>query len=207
MTDGLREQKKQLTHTSILREAALLFEKNGYATTGMEQIASAAMVSRATLFNYFTNKDAILLALADSFENAYPQQVIALCEQPDSTRHRIITAFTLAADYFTQHRQLNQAIYGELLRARSANSSANNAAVKGYREAYKNILQAGIKQGDLRMDVKLEAMVDLLVSNLVSNIYLTISSDVKQLKQQFKVQANLLADAICTDEMTEENIS
>ncbi|WP_329297893.1 TetR/AcrR family transcriptional regulator [Streptomyces sp. NBC_00659] len=58
---SLRERKKLATWRAI-REAALrLVEEQGYEATTVEQIAAAANVSRATFFNYFAGKEAVLL--------------------------------------------------------------------------------------------------------------------------------------------------
>ncbi|MET7770924.1 helix-turn-helix domain-containing protein [Nocardia sp. NPDC005366] len=57
---GLREQKK-LAAWRALRSAALrLFEERGYEATTVDQIAAAAGVSRATFFNYFVSKEAVV---------------------------------------------------------------------------------------------------------------------------------------------------
>jgi AcrR family transcriptional regulator len=57
----LRERKKLATWRAIQTAARQLFDEQGYEATTVEQIAAAANVSRATYFNYFTGKDAVLL--------------------------------------------------------------------------------------------------------------------------------------------------
>ncbi|MGH7863173.1 MAG: TetR family transcriptional regulator [Candidatus Dormibacteraceae bacterium] len=58
---GLRERKKLKTREAIRREAFRLFRDQGYAATTVEQIAAAVEISPSTFFNYFPNKDAVVL--------------------------------------------------------------------------------------------------------------------------------------------------
>lgn len=62
---GLRERQKEQRREAILGAALELFDANGYHASTVEQIASAAGVSAPTVFNYFGNKQEILVALLD----------------------------------------------------------------------------------------------------------------------------------------------
>lgn len=54
---GQREQ--------ILAQAAALFAERGFAATSMNQVAQACGLSKAALYHYFRDKDAILVSLCD----------------------------------------------------------------------------------------------------------------------------------------------
>jgi AcrR family transcriptional regulator len=60
---GLRSRQKARRHDEILEQARALFAEKGVDTTTMAEIAEAAGVSTPTVFNYFGNKDSILIAL------------------------------------------------------------------------------------------------------------------------------------------------
>jgi AcrR family transcriptional regulator len=57
---NLRERKKLATWRAIRSAALRLFNEEGYEVTTIEQIAAAANVSRATFFNYFASKEAVV---------------------------------------------------------------------------------------------------------------------------------------------------
>lgn len=60
---GLRSRKKAQRREDILAAASALFADKGIDATTMAGIADAVGVSPPTIFNYFGNKDGILIAL------------------------------------------------------------------------------------------------------------------------------------------------
>lgn len=56
----LRERKKLASWRGIRDAALRLFQEQGYEATTIEQIVAAAQVSRATFFNYFASKEAVV---------------------------------------------------------------------------------------------------------------------------------------------------
>jgi len=61
LAGSLRERKKLKTRESIQREAMRLIQKQGYEKTTVEQIAAAVEISPSTFFNYFPNKEDVVL--------------------------------------------------------------------------------------------------------------------------------------------------
>lgn len=58
---GLRERKKQRTHTAISEAAIELFLRHGFDQVSVSQVAEAAEVSRRTLFAYFPAKEDLVV--------------------------------------------------------------------------------------------------------------------------------------------------
>lgn len=58
----LDEPRRDLAAETILDAAAELFRTNGVAATGMAEVAAAAGCSRATLYRYFENRQALRVA-------------------------------------------------------------------------------------------------------------------------------------------------
>ncbi len=94
--EGLRERKRRETLRRITDAGMCLFIEQGYEATTIDQIATAAGISRRTFFYYFKSKDDILLskqsgmgdmivaALRDAPRNKRPLEairdaVVAVC--------------------------------------------------------------------------------------------------------------------------------
>ena len=60
-----RELNKINSRKRILKASRKLFSQKGYEETMMEDIANKAEVSKATIYNYFPNKESLLIGTAD----------------------------------------------------------------------------------------------------------------------------------------------
>lgn len=97
------ETKRKL----LLREAARLFAEQGFDGASMSQIAAACDISKANIYHYYANKDALLFDVLDTYLSNLRDQVIlvTLENTPEDDFHNIITEILCAysgSDY--QHR-------------------------------------------------------------------------------------------------------
>ncbi len=65
---GLRERKKQRTRQLIADTASRLFVERGFDTVPVAEVARAAEVSEATVFNYFPTKEDLVYQRMEVFE-------------------------------------------------------------------------------------------------------------------------------------------
>ena len=72
---GLRERKKKQTRHVIAETALRLFNERGFDAVTVAQVAKAADVSEATVFNYFPTKESLFFGQMQSFEEALIQAV------------------------------------------------------------------------------------------------------------------------------------
>jgi AcrR family transcriptional regulator len=66
---GLRERKKQRTRELIADTARRLFAERGFEAVPVADIARAAEVSEATVFNYFPTKEDLFYGRLEAFED------------------------------------------------------------------------------------------------------------------------------------------
>ncbi len=62
-TPSRRERRKKRTRRRLLEAADAFFREQGFEATTVEEIAAVADVAKGTFFNYFENKEALLVAL------------------------------------------------------------------------------------------------------------------------------------------------
>src|SRR6266511_6280596 len=65
---GLRERKKQQTRQLIAESARRLFAQRGFEAVTVAEVARAADVSEATVFNYFPTKEDLFYSGLEAFE-------------------------------------------------------------------------------------------------------------------------------------------
>jgi AcrR family transcriptional regulator len=65
---GLRERKKQRTRQLIAETARQLFVQDGFDNVPVAEVARAAEVSEATVFNYFPTKEDLVFQGMEAFE-------------------------------------------------------------------------------------------------------------------------------------------
>jgi AcrR family transcriptional regulator len=74
---GYDDQREQ-----ILARAAALFARQGYHATSMNQVAEACGLSKATLYHYCRDKDAMLVQIAEG----HVTRLAALVDEPEVRR-------------------------------------------------------------------------------------------------------------------------
>jgi AcrR family transcriptional regulator len=108
---GLRERKKERTRQQIADVAWRLFAERGFERVPVSEIAAAADVSEATVFNYFETKEDLVFHRMEAFED----------ELLDAVRDR------------EPGESIVQAFGGFVLRARGFLASDDPAAQEGMR--------------------------------------------------------------------------
>lgn len=82
----------------ILDAAGELFAKQSAASVGMREIARAAGCSRATLYRYFENRDALRTAYVHREAHAVHRRMVERLRGIDDPREKLLTAFLCALE-------------------------------------------------------------------------------------------------------------
>lgn len=109
---GRRERNKLAVEARIRAAALALFREKGYEQTTVEEIAERADVSKATVFNYFPRKEALVDALAADVWARAETALRQPAARRDGSRRRVrrllLTLIRLA--------EADRVLYGVLLR-------------------------------------------------------------------------------------------
>jgi AcrR family transcriptional regulator len=74
---GLRERKRQQTRERLTRAAMALFLERGFEATTLDDIATAADISRRSFFHYFDSKEDVVFAWHEEITAALVAEIAA----------------------------------------------------------------------------------------------------------------------------------
>ncbi len=162
-----KEQRKREIATAALE----VFAANGFESTSISQIATAAGIGKGTVYEYFGSKAELTVAAAAAWVESIEEGVAPLldADEDPQTRLRILTGASTAA--FLEDRRMILLFLGIIqlfLRDRSLlERFAVVRKVSGpMRRAIRQILLDGVSQGVFRAEVARDA--DRIAINMVA---------------------------------------
>ena len=163
---GLRERKKLRTRTALEEVAVELFEKKGFESTTVEEIAMAADVSPRTFFRYFGSKEDVVFGHQ---EEHLAQLRACLAAQPADIHDGL--ALTRALISFAEYCEREQEIVLSRAKLVDTNPSLQRRTLQAWSEwvlALANDLAArrGAPFADLRQCVQASVALVALTSAL-----------------------------------------
>jgi len=183
-----RERKKEKTKDSIINCAIEFFKVKGFHETSMEEIAEKSDVSKGTLYNYFCDKESILVAYfqliisnhSEKIDESFKQNK-GIYLQLNELLHFINQIFRndieLASTYF---RYRVQTLFNSNLLESTQQSGLESLVLGIIKEAQDN--------KEIRCDIPLVIIARnfmfLYMNFFVSSIYGKESFDIDNLKNQ-----------------------
>ena len=164
-----RERQKANRRARILESALELVEQRGLKGATFELIAERSGVSRGTVFNYFPNKESMLVA-------HFARQLEALACRVEARRGderfgglaEIAYLFEELADFVAAHRELILPISFELL---SPNQERSRAAFRAL--PLVDLLRTALKRAQADGTVRRDYSADRLARTLANVFFIT----------------------------------
>jgi TetR/AcrR family transcriptional regulator, cholesterol catabolism regulator len=113
---GRRERKKLETRRRIFRAAFELFARRGFDGTTVEEIAERADVAKGTVFNYFPQKRAFLLAAHQEWMTQLTEDLGPPESWTGTARNQLMIVLDYLADLSIQHKDLSRMVIFESMR-------------------------------------------------------------------------------------------
>jgi AcrR family transcriptional regulator len=164
------DQRQQLIDT-----AAQLFADRGYDEVTMAQVAAAAGVARATVFNHFPSKATLLEAITETVVHIWGdmlESALADTAMPVPTRLRRLCA--VMGEGIEGQRELHRHVFREIARIQ-VGLDTGDAAARSYRQANDRLL-ALMVQGQSRGELQRELGADALAAAFHALVNGTIST-------------------------------
>lgn len=170
MTFSLRNVKRSLTEQTIVEKAMALFREHGFAQVSVKQIAKAAMVSEKTIFNYFPNKELIVLAGFQpallAFMDDIQRQIDEITEPTEVLRN----FSSNLADLSTDNPEVTAIVMTELLTLDSERLAQAMRYIPDPFGPIRTVMTVSRAQGRLRPEISVEHATDLFLSNVLNVI-------------------------------------
>jgi AcrR family transcriptional regulator len=148
-----REQKKSEQREAILEAARVLFGERGVEQVTMAEVAAAAGVSRATVFNYFASKYALVEAITDDVLRYYQSMLEqALADETTPTPTLVRTAFAQMGAGIEAYAGFFRGIFREIMKITVGLDEGGVAerTSEENRVLLERLMERGLARGELR---------------------------------------------------------
>lgn len=161
----------------------------------MDQIAGAAEVSRATLFNYFASKAAIIAALVEQLDTDFIAMIGSYRAQRSSTADRIIGIFTESGRNLERRGETVRFLVG--ISEQSWGDQPGIDRLARLTDAFMGLL-GDEKVTDVRTDTDLRVLGEMLVSVYIGIIHNWRMLDSYPLEARLHAAATIIGQAVTT---------
>lgn len=158
MAISRREANKIKCRQDILKASRRLFKEKGYDNTMIEDVADKAEISKATLYNYFPNKESLLVGtMDDQIVTTYKY----IRESSDVTSYEKIK---LALEFLVLDSRQFIDVSRRILYLNACEISPMYGKVNEVKEMFRELTDDAKNEGIFREDIHSIEIVELLMS-------------------------------------------
>jgi len=192
---GRRERRKRELRERIYQTASLLFLKQGFAATTVEQIAETADIAPATFFNHFPGKDAVLREMSAEVITL----VTTLVEEQRKRQVSTPAALQDMAARFSQVIAATQGFAREVLielMGHSVRPGEAGPLLSRVRESFAALVVDGQTRGDVREDQSADFLADMIVGVFYGTVTQWVNDPTYPFSERLGHSAAFLAEAL-----------
>jgi AcrR family transcriptional regulator len=170
------QHRSEETRNHILEAATHLFSKSGYDATGVAEICQVAGVSKGAFYHHFPTKQAIFIALLNSYLNGIDSGFDQMRQEDEDVPRVIIQMAELAGSLF-QSADIHLSIFLEFWTQANHDPQIWEAAIAPYRRYqsfFTQMIKEGIDEGSIEpVDPQLagRVLVALAVGLLMESLF------------------------------------
>jgi len=98
-------QKKKTKRSNIAKSCFELFTSNGFHNVSVSQIALTAGIGKGTVYEYFLNKEDIVLELMECLQSEYDETLQSLLKNPNTSKEELLYCIF---DIFIDEKNIHQ---------------------------------------------------------------------------------------------------
>jgi len=184
---------KARTRAAIMKAARASFAAAGVNGATMDQIAEAADVSRATLFNYFASKAAIIAALVEQLDTDFIALIESYRGQHQSTADRVLGIFTESGRNLERRGEAVRFLVG--ISEQSWGDQPGIDRLARLTDAFMRLLDDE-SVSDVRTDTDVRVLGEMLVSVYIGIIHNWRMLDSYPLEARLHAAATIIGQAV-----------
>jgi len=147
-------EKRKAAVDEMLRDAVYdaavkVLLDQGIAALTMERLAGLAGVSRATLYNYFRDRDDVVIYVEDRIIAPLSRQMSVIIGSEAEPREKLAELAEAALHYVDENRAILLSIYDRET-VEGARREAQIRRREAFRELFASVIQEGIDRGQFR---------------------------------------------------------
>ncbi len=154
------QRRSKETVEDIFNAAAQVFAEKGYAQTTTDRIAEKAGISIGSLYQYFPNKDSIMVGIIERHieeMKVFVDEIISQIQGPENINRQMIRNFTdLMLEHHDQEPELHRVLFEESPLPHSVKVAVNHMeewVAKGFGEILRKSSNSRVKNPELAIRV------------------------------------------------------
>jgi len=171
-----RERRVAARRAQILEAAARLFAEKGFHRTTTRDIAEAADVSEGTLYNYFDNKEDMLIGIMSYLGENQHMGASLIRSLPMNARDFLCATLNGQREFIDRNGAMLQSVLSEILVDPELRQQYYQELVLPNFELLEAHLQARRELGQVR-DIDISLAVRILVSLVTGMFFLNVLGD------------------------------
>jgi len=182
-----RERKKEETRVNIIDCAVSFFREKGFQETSMEEIAEKSDVSKGTLYNYFQDKESILVGYFQTIIAQYGRDMEERFGENKDIKSALYNFMVFIRKIFISDKEL-AAIYFKYRMNSRFDLKPDNPQRSGIEKWVLKIIEKAQQDGQLRCDIPALVLTRnfqfLTMSFFISSIYTDEDLEIDVIKDQ-----------------------
>lgn len=158
MAVSRREANKIKCRQQILKASRRLFKEKGYDNTMIEDVADKADISKATLYNYFPNKESLLVGTMDDQIEATRKYI------SEGGGEKTYDKIKLALEFLVLDSRQFIDVSRRILYLNACETSPMYGKVNQVKDMFRTLTEEAKNEGIFREDIYSTEIVELLMS-------------------------------------------
>ncbi len=192
MTPRVTEEQYFNTHEKILRAAEVLFSRNGYNGTSMNDIVKESGVSKGAIYSHFENKESLYLELQEQQTAIGIDQLKSLFAPKDSAMQKLEKVIQIQFNNTCAVPEDNCRMEMEFLVTASRMDKLREKIKDNFEVVHQfgvDIINEGVKKGEIRQDIDVDSVVSILLAAMNGLSFLWLATgvpfDLEKVKNTF----------------------